>query len=442
MINLKLAEKFFIVTLGLSVIISVICKSFINLDHLSNLLIGFNILFFTGLLTLGVVKNMNAKILIFIFFFLRLLLLYFDYYGQKLGTVLHSGGDSENFYQWAVYISEDLKRIKEISYTKYTDFLGILYAIIGDQRLYSQFINVLLGMWSIFVFYKTLELFKLKDSQKLFFLALYGFYPQNVIFSSILLREALIHFFFIYSLYFFIQWLRSNDKYYIIKTILFALLCTVFHTGMVLSLLFYCCVFLFFDAHKTKFNFSLKRKIILIVFCSLTFIIIKFNLSFVSNKLAFLLTDDSLSFAEKLKTKSAEAGGATYLRNFEVNSFLDFILLMPLRLVYFILSPMPYDVRGIGDLLAILLDSSFYYYLIYTIVKSRKFLKKNILGIFPKIFLILFLLISTGFAFGTENSGTAMRHRSKIFPALVIIVVFTTTLRQNKTAIWNVKETH
>jgi hypothetical protein len=113
---------------------------------------------------------------------------------------------------------------------------------------------------------------------------------------------------------------------------------------------------------------------------------------------------------------------------------------MPLRLVYFVFSPMPYDVRGVGDLAAIILDSSFYYFLVYIIVRSRKIMNDNMFRILPKIFFILFLTVSIGFALGTENSGTAMRHRSKIFPALIIVVVFMESIKQNRYSIWNDKK--
>jgi hypothetical protein len=48
--------------------------------------------------------------------------------------------------------------------------------------------------------------------------------------------------------------------------------------------------------------------------------------------------------------------------------------------------------------------------------------------------------VSIGFALGTENSGTAMRHRSKIFPALIIVVVFMESIKQNRRSIWNDKK--
>ena len=154
MINLKLTERFLIITICFSLFFSFIFKSFNYDEHLSNLLVLFNLLLFVFLLMPVVVKNKNAKFLIVAFLFLRVLVLYLDYYGKDIANILHSGGDSERFYEWGLVISKNLSMMKEISYTKYTDFLGILYWIIGDQRFFSQFINLILGMWSIFVFSK------------------------------------------------------------------------------------------------------------------------------------------------------------------------------------------------------------------------------------------------------------------------------------------------
>jgi hypothetical protein len=438
MINLKLAEKFFIIVICFSIFFSFLFKSFNYDEDLSNLLVVFNFLLFVFLLIPVVVKNKNAKFLIFIFLCLRMFLLYLDYYGKDIANVLHSGGDSERFYEWGVVISKNLSMMKEISYTKYTDFLGILYWIIGDQRFFSQFINVILGMWSIFVFYKILDLFKLKNTTKLLFLALYGFYPQNIIFSSILLREALIQFFFIYSILFFTKWLMLNDKIHIFKTLVFIVISSFFHPGMILGLLVYSFVFLFLDVKKYKFIFSFKRKLLLVLCCGLAFAFITYNLSMLTGKLAFLALQENSSLIENYQSSSAaEKGGATYLSNFQINSVTDLIFLTPLRLIYFIFSPMPYDIRGFGDIAAIVLDSSFFYFLIYLIIRSRKIINRNTFKVFPKIFFILFLFVSLGFAIGTENSGTAMRHRAKIFPALIMVVVFIESIKQNTNFIWN-----
>lgn len=441
MINLKFAERFFLIILFCSLLTSFLFKSFINNELLSNILVTFDSLLIILFIFPGTKKDI-VKFIFFIFFLLRIFLLYVDYYGKEFVNVFHSGGDSERFYLWGIDISKNLSMMNEISYTRYTDFLGILYWFIGDQRLFSQFINVILGMWSIFVLYKILDLFNFKDSKKLFFLALYGFYPQNIILSSILLREALIQFFFIYSIFFFSKWLMTNNKINIFLTLLFVLLCSLFHSGMLLSLLVYGYMFLFLDISTHRFKYSFKRLTIFFLCCGLSFAFIARDSSLLNEKFSILQTNENdSSLIEKYKSNSGnEEGGSNYLQNYEISSAFDFITLVPLKCIYFIFSPMPYDVRGIGDIAAVLIDSSFYYFLFLKIIWSRKLISINLFRIFPKIFFILFLIVSLGFAVGTENSGTAMRHRAKIFPALLMAVIIIESIKENKNSIWNDKK--
>lgn len=442
MINLKFAERFFIIILFCSLLVSFLFKSFINNDLLSNILVAFNSLLIIFFIFPGI-KNNAAKIILFICFLLRLFLLYLDYYGKELINVFHSGGDSERFYTWGIEISKNFSMMNEISYTRYTDFLGILYWIIGDQRLFSQFINVILGMWSVFVFYKILDLFNFDPFKKLFFLAFYGLYPQNIIFSSILLREALIQFFFVYSIFFFLKWLRTKNRVNIFITVFFGFLSSLFHSGMIISLLVYGYMFLFLDLTTYRYKYSFKRLILFFLCCGISFTFIANDSSILSGKFSILQTAvDNLSFIDSYQSfsEASEEGGSTYLKNYEISSVFDFIALLPLKFIYFVFSPMPFDIRGSGDLAAILIDSSFYYFLIFKIVRSRNLIENNFFRLLPKIFFILFLFVSLGFSAGTENSGTAMRHRAKIFPALIMVVVFIESIKENKNSIWNDKK--
>jgi hypothetical protein len=438
MINFKFAERFFIIILFCSLLISFLFKSFINNDLLSNILVAFNSLLIIFFILAGI-KNDAAKIILFICFLLRLFLLYLDYYGKELINVFHSGGDTERFYTFGIEISKNFSIMNEISYTRYTDFLGILYWIIGDQRLFSQFINVILGMWSVFVFYKILDLFNFDPFKKLFFLAFYGLYPQNIIFSSILLREALIQFFFIYSLYFFTMWLKTNNRINMFIAVLFGLLSSLFHQGMIISLLVYGYMFLFLDIKQYRLRYSFKRLILFFLCCGISFTFIANDSSILSGKFSILQTAvDNSSFIDSYQSSSeaSEEAGSTYLKNYEISSVFDFIIIIPIRLIYFIFSPMPYDVRGIGDISAIIIDSSFFYFLFFKIIRNRKFIKNNYFRIFPKIFFILFLLVSIVFSIGTGNAGTAMRHRAKIYPALIMVLVFMESIKENKKSVW------
>ena len=235
----------------------------------------------------------------------------------------------------------------------------------------------------------------------------------------------------------------TNNRINIFLTVLFILLSSLFHSGMIIGLLVYGYVFLFLDVKNYRFDYSFKRLTLFFICFGLLLTIIANDLSILNGKFSILQTyGNNLSLIEKYQSYSevTEEGGSTYLKNYKISSAVGLITLVPLKLIYFVFSPMPYDIRGIGDLTAILIDSSFYYFLIFKIFRSRKLIIDTYFRIFPKIFFILFLIVSLGFALGTENTGTAMRHRAKIFPALLMVVVFIESIKQNKNFIWNDKK--
>ena len=65
MINLKLAEKFLIITLCFNLFFSFLLKSFNSDEQLSNLLVLFNLLLFVFLLIPVIIKNNNLSCLQF-----------------------------------------------------------------------------------------------------------------------------------------------------------------------------------------------------------------------------------------------------------------------------------------------------------------------------------------------------------------------------------------
>lgn len=86
---------------------------------------------------------------------------------------------------------------------------------------------------------------------------------------------------------------------------------------------------------------------------------------------------------------------------------------------YFLFSPLPTNWRGFGDIIAFIIDSSFYIFLCWNIAKNYRFSNKfgNI-----KLFLLIGLSISVFvFAFGTYTAGTALRHRAKLLPMLTVL---------------------
>ena len=138
----------------------------------------------------------------------RLLMLYLDYSVSGV-SVPHSGMDSETFYRIAF---SNIGKPENLRYylTNYTVLLTFLFDLMGPQRLFAQFINVLLGMVTLVYLYKSLMLCGIGGRAKRVALWTTALMPQMVIFSAILLRESLIIALTMSSFYFFLKYIKSG----------------------------------------------------------------------------------------------------------------------------------------------------------------------------------------------------------------------------------------
>ena len=107
-----------------------------------------------------------------------------------------------------------------------------------------------------------------------------------------------------------------------------------------------------------------------------------------------------------------------YLSSFNGMSGAVAILVAPIKMFYFMFSPIPLDWRGLGDIVSFLFDSSVYLFLVGATIYG---LFKSDMPMRNKIFVLMFLAITVlVYSYGTQSAGTAMRHRNKIIPLLLI----------------------
>lgn len=291
------------------------------------------------------------------------------------------------------------------------NFLSGFYYLFGDQRLLAQYLNVLLWVFSAIYLLKTLEINEINKDLKFVVISIFSFFPNSLFMSSILLRESLIIFFITLSLFYFFNWYRTKKiKDYLVGIIL-AMASMIFHSGMIGFTLAYL-IALLFSQKKESVNRNINNLLYLGI---LIFFFLILNL----NEELFLSKFINLELEEILSTNTSSIGGSNYLQNFSSLHSYQYILIIPLKIIYFYFSPLPLDWRGGSDAVSFLFDSFLYVYLLSSISFSVKTSK---LGRKLKFIIIMILFISSCiFALGTVNAGTAMRHRYKLLPILLII---------------------
>jgi len=355
------------------------------------------------------------KFIVLLGYFLRIILLFADYY--KWFPILHSGGDSEDFHQTALKIMQYGFQ-RTFIYSNYEYFTGLIYLLIGPQRFFLQYINVLFGMGTLYYIYYTFQLLNLsKKTTRLFFI-ISCLMPQLIIFSGILLRESILIYATSASAYFFVKWILKNNTYHFLFSVCFILIATWLHSGMIGVLIGYLIASISYDRKEKKIKFSYRSVIPL--FLCLFFIIYLVNKGIFTTYFNSTFDNDrGMTSAILEKANGVSYAGSRYLTWINVDSPTQLLLFSPLKMFYFLFSPIPFDWRSVSDIVAFFLDSVFLLYFTFLIFSGAKLITSSIKKNVFIFLLISFLFTVFIYGYGTYASGTAMRHRTNIFPILV-----------------------
>lgn len=403
-------------------IYSIIKPFIVNSEIASICFIGINFLIFIICI---VNYKKGFRELFYSAYSIRLLAMFWDVYFRHIYILPHSGKDSEGFLHSAFMVANDISLLKANIYgDMYSKFLGILFYLTSFERLIGQYINVLLGITIVVIVYKILCLLAVNEKTVIKVVALASFFPHGIIFSAILLRENLISFFVILSFFYFARWYKGNSVVNIIMSLLSIAAASLFHSGIIGVLSGYGFMYMFYKPDKNKLFFSKKSIMYFIIF------VIIFFLLFNQLSHMFLGKFDKIQGANDIiNTANSRLGGGAYLTHLKTESTWQLFLFSPIMMFYFLTSPLPLDWRGLNDVISFVLDGFIYFILMgYCIANTKKCINKN--PILFSLLIILFFVIFT-FGIGVHNSGTALRHRHKIF--YLILVFFGLTIDYKKT---------
>lgn len=356
-------------------------------------------------------------------FIFRFVLLLVDY--LQIIILPGSGADSEVFHQIAV----DNQASSEIEfYTNYEVFLTALYAITDCSRLFAQYLNLIMGLFTIYWLNKAMIIAQIDSIIRYKCLKCLAFLPNVAIFSVILLREAWIELFICISVYYFVKWFNERKGY---KNLAASFACVIaaswMHEGCIALLLGYMICTFVYDRRTTCVHFSRYSIVALGVIALISIVLIIYADAFFGKLGQFV----GLSSGEVMESvmgisESVEAE-STYLTWLSYSNPVHLILFVPLKMFYFLYSPIPFDWRGIMDVIAFLMDSLIYLFLSYKIVMTS-IPNKRIRNL-RAFLLVAFLITTFMFSMGTIAAGTAIRHRAKILSILLFCYGLTMTYR-------------
>jgi 4-amino-4-deoxy-L-arabinose transferase-like glycosyltransferase len=363
-------------------------------------------------LAIGFSKYKPVANALFVGYFLRFITMLIDLYTRF--PLPHSGGDTERFLATATVISDNLYLLgQEVYGGAYSKLLGMLFSLTGPHRVIGQYLNVILGVTNMILAYKILRSagVPIRIARKcVWILALF---PHSIIFSSILLRENLVILFLLLSFYNFTLWFGTKNGIRVLLSISFLLVACAFHSGLIGFLPGYAFMYMFYSHKQKTFLFSPRSLLVFGVFALLSLAV------FTRYAHVFLFQiqkADSIDHVYRMV--GSGSGGSAYLTNISVNSFGQLLAYAPLKILFFLGSPMPINWRGLSDVVSFLVDSVFYLYFLWFILSNVKHIRKS-----PYLIGTALMLSVTVAIFGIplSNAGTAMRHRHKLFPIFVIV---------------------
>ena len=299
----------------------------------------------------------------------------------------------------------------------YSWIIGLLYSITDRSPFMIEALNALFGTLTVWnVYHITRKVWTEEMARKSSMLV--ALFPSLILFSSVILREVPIIYSYTLGLLFFLRWEETKRLKWILSSIIMILLSVGFHTGM-LGFMIVLGFIMLKDWLKTfikkRYYIPLKTSASLI-FIILIFVIFILRFGWGLEKVGGSLENISAEFLS-YQQQIAARDRARYLSELVIKTPIDFLWQTPIRVFYFLFSPFIWMIKTPSDLLGFI-DAILYIYLSYKLFISFSSVLSSRRG---KILLIFFISEIIIFSLTTSNYGTALRHRAKFFPLLVVL---------------------
>jgi hypothetical protein len=295
--------------------------------------------------------------------------------------------------------------------------LSFIYALIGRHPLVLELIMVFLGCYVVKLIYKA-SLLLWEDYSIARTAAWFGALFFNLILhSALILREIPVNVFLLLSIIAFIKYWKYSIKGQFIWFVIYGFLATMFHSGILFIFLGFLIFNFVFKKSSDKIKKSFSQKIMMpLVIIGIILLVNSLGLGLSKFGGSLEEMSDQFNKMESLKTR----GNSAYPNWMTLSGGFNDIWKAPIRYVAFLFSPfIPFLVKSDGHLIG-LIDAFLYLFLLNRIFKNRISLKNNSTA---RGILVISLTLVLVFSLGVTNVGTAIRHRAKIAPLFIILLL-------------------
>ena len=376
-----------------------------------------------ALIVISYMKNQENKweLAVFVLAYLaHLLIILLDLYGREYVMILHSGRDTETF--WNVSSQYYYGDFSE-TVTYYPYYLNVFYQIIGLNRFGAQYINVLGWCLSMILMEKSCKSLEIKGKLRFVALLLMAFAPNYMCITSVLLREGIIVAMNFLWFYCQIQWMKEGKYTYLTGCLIAPLVSLGLHMSAIVFWGLTVVAVALYDQKKKEFRIQKKTMISLVlgIVGLLVFLLIPTTRRLITQKLPDFDEGFLNTMNEMIAYASENDGGSSYLKDVYVTGYGDFIWQTFVRMFYFYASPLPMHWRGLSDALAFAISSVPYMLSMILSIVTIFVKRKNP---YRTLMWASFVMLSGICAWGVFNAGTAMRHRDKIIGICILLLLY------------------
>ncbi len=300
----------------------------------------------------------------------------------------------------------------------YSWFIAIPYSLFGRSILMSQSLSLSFGIGIVFLgwlFAK--KLWDRHTANKVgWVLALF---PSLILYSVLPLRDIYSGFFILVAMFGLFNWTKTRSYFSSILTIFGFVGAAFFHGALIVGGIFFI-IILFISSLKKTFssliNSHLSIGSFFIIFFGFVFLQMFVSDQIYIPKIGYFNEINLGLLTSELNTRVVGTG--SYSEWTRIQSPEEYIYKVPLRLLFFLFSPLPWEVKKLGHLIG-MIDGFFYIFLVYLIFCNRKVIWNDPSLKILSIFLLGYLLM---FAIGVGNFGAGIRHRSKFIIEMLLLV--------------------
>tara|TARA_B100000767_G_scaffold143773_1_gene135693 strand:+ start:705 stop:1946 length:1242 start_codon:yes stop_codon:yes gene_type:complete len=297
--------------------------------------------------------------------------------------------------------------------------IAILYSLSERSVMMAQSISLLFGTLSVLMSWTLAQ--KLWDNRTAmkvgWFVALF---PSLILYSALVMREIYVCFFLLVALNYVVDWSRTGSLKSFFLVILNFMIGMVFHGGVIVGLIVFLVIFSLKHI-KELFKKILNGFILYKPFIGFALIATFIAYNGVSNiyipKIGTITNFDKLKKNILYKNIVTHRGDAKYPDWIIAKSANELIYKMPIKAMYFIFSPFPWDVKKSSHLIG-MFDGFLHIFLVYLIFLNRKIIWAD-----PALRIIFLMLLAYLVIYGVAigNFGTGIRHRTKFIAMFILL---------------------